>query len=60
MVYIGEVIKMETQHSELVSLNGRSKEELARLLADLINNDQEVQKAILNLAFSCPNIVTLI
>jgi len=51
---------METQHSELVSLNGISKEELARLLADLINNDQEVQKAILNLAFSCPNIVTQI
>jgi len=46
------------QQSELVLLNGISKEEFAKLLADLINNDQEVRKAILNLAFSCPNIVT--
>ena len=60
MVYIGGVIKMETQHSELVSLDRISKEEFTRLLVDLINNDQEVQKAILNLAFSCPNIVTQI
>jgi len=51
---------MVVQHSELVSLNGISKEELARLLADLINNDRDVQKAIINLAFSCPNIVTQI
>ena len=49
---------MVVQQSELVSLNEICKEELARLVAVLINNDQEVQKAILNLAFSCPNIVT--
>lgn len=49
---------MAEQDLELVSLNGISKEEFVRLLVDLINNDQEVRKAILNLAFSCPNIVT--
>ena len=49
---------MVEQHSELVSLNGISREEFVRLVVDLIDNDQEVQKAILNLAFSCPNIVT--
>lgn len=49
---------MVEQHSELVYLDGIGKEEFARLLVDIIDNDQEVQKAILNLAFSCPNIVT--
>jgi len=49
---------MVEQHSELISLNGTSKEEFVTLMVDLINNNQEVQKAILNLAFSCPNIVT--
>jgi hypothetical protein len=51
---------MVEQHSELVSLDGISREEFARLLVDLINNDREVQKAILNLAFCSPNIVTQI
>jgi len=51
---------MVEQHSELVSLNEISKEEFMRLLVDLIKNKQEVRKAILNLAFSCPNIVTQI
>ena len=60
MVQNRSVMEMTVQHSELVLLNGISKEEFARLLTDLINNDHEVQKAILNLAFSCPNIVTQI
>jgi hypothetical protein len=51
---------MVEQHSELVSLDGFSKEEFARLVVDLISNNQEVQKAILNLAFCSPNIVTQI
>ena len=49
-----------TQQSEMVLLNRISKEELAKVLVELIKNDRDVQKAILNLAFSCPNIVTQI
>ena len=51
---------MVIQQSELVLLNGINKEEFAKLLADLINNDQEVRKAILNIALSSSNIVTQI
>lgn len=47
----------ETQQSGLVMLSEMSKEELAKVLAELIKNDRGVQKAILNLAFSCSNIV---
>jgi len=50
----------ETQQSEMIMLNRISKEELTRALVELIKNDHEVQRAILNLAFSCPNIVTQI
>ena len=50
----------EKQQSELVLLNQMDKEELAKALVELIKNDREVQRAILNLAFSCPNIVTQI
>ena len=48
----------EKQESELVLLNQISRDELAKVLAELIENDRDVQRAILNLAFSCPNIVT--
>jgi len=56
----GEIMSIGTQQSETVLLSQISKEELARILAELIKNDRKVQKAILNLAFSCPNIVTQI
>lgn len=56
----GDVMSFETQQSELILLNQISKDELAKVMVDLIKNDREVQKAILNLAFSCPNIVTQI
>ena len=56
----GEIMSVEAQQSEMVLLNRISKNELAQVLVELIKNDREVQRAILNLAFSCPNIVTQI
>lgn len=56
----GEIMNTETQQSEMIMLNRISKEELARALEELIKSDHKVQRAILNLAFSCPNIVTQI
>jgi len=53
-------MNFEKQRSESVLLNQISKDELAKVLLELINDDREVQRAILNLAFSCPNIVTQI
>ena len=55
-----DIMKCETQQSGLVILNEMSKEEFAKVLAGLIKNDRGVQKAILNLAFSCPNFVNQI
>ena len=53
-------MNIEAQQSEMLLLNRLGKEELAKVLVELIKNDREIQKAILNLAFSCPNIVTQI
>ena len=53
-------MNIEKQQAEVVFLNRISKEELAKALVELIKNDREVQRAILNMAFSCPNIVTQI
>ena len=56
----GEIMNVETQQSKLVLLNQMSKGELAKVLVELIRCDREVQRAILNFAFSCPNIMTQI
>ncbi len=53
-------MKFEAQQAEMVLLNRIGKEELAKALVALIKNDRAVQRAILKLAFSCPNIVTQI
>ncbi len=53
-------MNFEKQQAEVVLLNQMDKEELAKALVELIKNDREVQRAILNLAFFCPNIVTQI
>lgn len=50
----------ERQHTETVVLNHISEDELAKILIKLINSNRKVRKAIINLAFSCPNIVTQI
>jgi hypothetical protein len=53
-------MSFQKQHAETIVLNNISKEELGRLLVELIENDRDVRRAILNLALSCPNIVTQI
>ncbi len=53
-------MNVESQQPEMIVLNQTSKDELVRVLVELIKNDREVRMAILNLAFSCPNIVTQI
>ena len=60
MVQIGGVIKMstETQQSELVLVNQMSKEELAKVVSQLIRENAEVRMAIINLACSSPYIKT--
>ena len=44
----------------LIGNEQMDKEEFARFLVDAIRNDEEVRKAILGLAYSCPGIVTQI
>ena len=53
-------MSVEAQQSEMVLLNQMSREEFAKVVVELIKNDRDVQMAILQLAFSCPNIVTQI
>ena len=48
------------QSSKLVLTEQIDKNEFAKVLIELIKNDWEVQKDILNFACSCPNIVTRI
>jgi len=50
-------MNLETQQSELVLLNQMSREEFAKILVELIKDSREVQKDVLNLVFSYPNIV---
>ena len=50
----------ENQQSDLILLDQISKNELTEVVVELIKNDREVQMAIFNLVFSCPNVVTQI
>ena len=60
MVLAGEVIKMstETQQSELVLINQISKEKLAKVVTELIRENEEIRMAIINLACTSPYIET--
>jgi hypothetical protein len=53
-------MSFQKQHAETIVLNNMSKDKVAEILVELIKNDREVRRAILNLALSCPNIVTQI
>ena len=53
-------MNVETQQSEMVLLNQMSKEEFATVLVELIKDDRELQRAILEVVWNCPNIVTQI
>ena len=56
----GETMSFQKQHAEMIVVNNMSKDELAKVLVELIKGDRDVRRAILNLALSCPNIVTQI
>jgi len=60
--HIVEVIKMstETQQSELVLINQISKEKLAKVVSELIRENEEVRMVIINLACASPYIKTQI
>ena len=53
----GEIMSLETQQSELVLSSQMSREEFARILADLIKDNRELRRAILEVVWSCSNIV---
>ena len=48
----------EKQRSELVLVNQMSTEELAKVLVEVIKNNRELQRVILEVIWSCPNVVT--
>lgn len=56
----GDVMSFETQQSELVLVNQMSKEELAKVVSELIWKNEEVRMAIINLACASPYIKTQI
>jgi 3-deoxy-D-arabino-heptulosonate 7-phosphate (DAHP) synthase class II len=53
-------MESEKQQSEMILLNRIGKENVTELLANLIRNSPEIQRAILKVVWSCPNIVTRI
>ena len=48
------------QQSELVLLKQMRKEELAKIVVELIKDSKELRRAILVVVWNCPNIVTQI
>jgi len=50
-------MNLKTQQSELVLLNQMSRDEFAKILVDLIKDNRELRRAILEVVWSCPNIV---
>ncbi len=56
----GDIMNFEKQQSEMVLLNQMSREEFAQILSDLVKDNRELQRAILEVVWSCPNIVTQI
>ncbi len=61
----GDIMSFETQQAEVVFLNRIGKEELAKvlaelILAELIKDSRELRRAILEVVWNCPNIATQI
>ena len=48
----------KAQQSELILVDQLSKEELARVISELIRENEEIRMAIINLACSSPYIKT--
>jgi len=56
----GDIMSVEAQQSELVLLNQIGKDELAKVVVELIKDSRELRRAILEVMWNCPNIVTQI
>jgi hypothetical protein len=54
----GDIMNGEIQESKLVSISQIRAEELAKVLVELIKNNSKLQRAILEVVWNCPNIVT--
>ena len=53
----GEIMNFKEQQSDLVLMNQMGKEELAKVLVELIKDSRELQRVILEVIWSCPNVV---
>ena len=51
-------MELELSEPGQICLQALSKEELVKVITDLIREDRDVKNAILELLWSCPNIVT--
>jgi hypothetical protein len=51
-------MNFEKQPSELVLLNQIRRDELAKIVVELIKDNCELRRAILEVVWNCPNIVT--
>ena len=56
----GDNMNSEKQQAELVLLNQISEDELAKVVVELIKDSRELRRAILEVVWNCPNIVTQI
>ena len=57
-----EVVRMDLKLSEpgQIELKEMSKEDLAKVMVELIRSDGRLRSVIMDIVFSCPNIVTQI
>jgi len=53
-------MSFEKQQSEVISLNQIGKEELAKAVVELFKDSRELRRAILEVVWNCPSIVTQI
>lgn len=51
-------MNFEKQQAELLLLNQISKDELAKVVVALIKDSRELRRAILEVVWNCPNMVT--
>lgn len=53
----GDIMNRQIQRSELVLLDQMSREEFAKILVELVKDNRELRRAILEVVWSCSNIV---
>ena len=53
-------MSLEKQQTVTVLLNQVGKDELAKIVIELIKDSRELRRAILEVVWNCPNIVTKI